>query len=245
MSLTEGSPKQLTAFQTEQEEILATAWSPDGSEIAFSQRKSDGSIKLFRIAAGGGAPSPVGRSPMSEEGTIAWSPGQRILYQVAGNQNFMRLDPTTGEEEPLLPEPSGWIFYPSYSPDAKKVAVFWNRKPTVGLHLVSVDDGSFRQLRAGQIFPIGWSADGRSIYALSIYALETHSIATSYEPQKLMIVPVEGGEPTVIPFPFDSSVQFIDDAVFVPSMDSVVCIVGEVESDIWIAEGFDPDVPTP
>jgi serine/threonine protein kinase/Tol biopolymer transport system component len=240
MSLTEGSPKQLTAFQNEQEEIAATAWSPDGSEIAFSQTKSDGSIKLFRIAAGGGAPSPLSHSPVGEDGTIAWSPGQRILYHVAGNQNFMRLDPNTGDEEPLIPEPVGWIFGPSYSPDARQLAVYWNRKPNVGLHVVSVDDGSCRLLRSGQLFAIGWSADGRSIYAA-----ETHSTPTSHEPQKLTIVPVEGGEPTVIPFPFESSVQSVTEAVFVSSMDAVACVVGEAESDIWIAEGFDPDGPNP
>jgi len=50
------------------------------------------------------------------------------------------VNPVTATESPLLEVDSiGWIFTPRYSTDGKRVVAFWNRPPTPGLYVVSVE----------------------------------------------------------------------------------------------------------
>ena len=77
--------------------------------------------------------------------------------------------------------------------------------------------------------PIGWSDDGRWIYAME----------SSADPPVLQRIPADGGAPaTIAVLPWSETTEC--DSV---DMQQFVCTVNEGQSDVWIAENFDPDVP--
>ena len=160
---------------------------------------------------------------------LTWAPGQQILYHWPGNRNFHLLDPVTGEEKPLVDDDSvSWMFNPSYSPDGRKVAVFWNRPPERGLWVVSLDDSSETLVKKGPIlFPICWSSEGDWIYATDRLEgmrnlLRVHAGGTKTE--ILRTLPDKSG----------------GDFSITPDGRNLVYSVFEGRSDIWLVENFDP-----
>ena len=157
---------------------------------------------------------------------VAWAPGRRILYHVPGNRNFRLLDPDTQDEEPLVTNDSvGWMFSPTYSPDGTRVAVVWNRpRSGAGVWVISLEDSSQVMLRVGWTYQYGWSEDGESIYVR--------------ESDEFRLVPLAGGAGTVaahVPFE-DANCTPVER----PTGLTLVCMVSEATSDVWIMENFDP-----
>jgi hypothetical protein len=56
------------------------------------------------------------------------------------------------------------MWNPRYSPDGKKVAVYWDRSSSEGLWVISLEDSSQVLLKEGRLFPQEWSSDGKWIY---------------------------------------------------------------------------------
>jgi len=204
------------------------AWSPDGKRIAFGCNEG-GSYKVWIGDAEGGRLRQFEKTQMSESCGISWSPGRHILYQRPGNRNFNILDPETGEEKPLIQDESvGWVFFPEYSPDGKKVAVYWNRPPERGVWVISLVDSSGRALTRGTYHdrPVGWSPDGAWVYAVVREALKNLLVA----------IPAGGGNPETV---FTLSRE-IGGVTMSPDGRKYVWSVGESKSDVWLAENFDP-----
>jgi Tol biopolymer transport system component len=197
------------------------AWSPDGMRIAFCSNEG-GAYKVWIVGADGTNRRQLAKTELSTNGeSIAWSPGSQILYQRQGNKNFSILDPETGEEQPLVRNEQGYLGYPRYSPDSRKVAVFWNRSQR-GLWIISLVDRSVTLLNAGECRPAGWSPNGGLVYA--------------YCGNDMLSVPAEGGVPrTIFTAPDDiaSASVSADGKRFVYS-------VAEAKSDVWIVDNFDP-----
>jgi Tol biopolymer transport system component len=163
---------------------------------------------------------------------ITWSPGRHILYQKQGNRNFNILDPDTEEEQSLVQDESvGWILGTKYSPDGKKVAVYWNQRLHAGvghtqhgLWVISLIDKSATLLRSEDLSPVGWSPDGRLVYA---YSSPSNSILS---------IPADGGNPaTALTLPGDIAEAFVS-----PDGRRFISIVAEKKSDVWLVENFDP-----
>jgi len=204
---------------------VAPCWSPDGKELAFIY-----DMKIWRIPAEGGTPLEFQKTKAGGE-NLSWSPSADILYQRPGNQNFHFLDPQTEKERPLVANDSvGWISSPRYSPDGKKVAVFWNRKVEgPGLWLISLEDSSQTLLQRGRLFPIQWPVNGTSIYAWS----------DDERPIKIWMIPVNGGAAKVfVTLPFEN----IRSITMTPDGKRIICSVEESISDVWLMENFDPEV---
>ncbi|MDP3025038.1 MAG: hypothetical protein Q8O10_05840 [candidate division Zixibacteria bacterium] len=219
-----GEMKQITFLDSY---AASPVWSPDGKEIAFGFPQN-GILKAWRVSADGGTPRPFEKSELSTE--LTWSPGSNILYQRPGNRNFHFLNPKTEEERPLVKNDSvGWMFNPRYSPDGKKVAVHWNRRPTRGLWVISLQDSSQVLLHRGFILPIRWSSNGKSVYALNV----------SEKPSKILMIPVSGGKTkTFLTLPFEK----IGSVSMSPDGKKMVFTVPETQSDAWLMEDFDPEV---
>ncbi len=166
MPIEGGEPRQLTFLGALS---VGGAWSADGHRVAFGSTQG-GPPRIWTIPAEGGTPSLLARVGVSDNLHVAWSPGPRILYQRAGNQNYSEVDPETGAERLVVQDGSpGWMFAPLYSPDAQKIAVLWNRRPDRGIWVI--DAATRRQIpvyrsTAGSVLPIGWSADGAWIYVV-------------------------------------------------------------------------------
>jgi Tol biopolymer transport system component/DNA-binding winged helix-turn-helix (wHTH) protein/predicted Ser/Thr protein kinase len=220
-----GTPIQLT-FSSASE--FSPAWSPDGKRIAFGTNES-GVYRAGIVGSDGSNRRQFAKTQLGEgiyvATQIAWSPGSRILAQKPGNRNFIFLDPDTEAEEPLLHKEHGFPFNPRYSPDGKKVAVYWNRLPQPGLWVISSIDNSETFLDGRHCLPAGWSPDGGSIYA----HIGGQMLSIPASPL------VRGAPRTVFSIPADirnASVS-ADGKRFVYSAE-------ETKSDVWVIDNFDP-----
>lgn len=241
---TEGGPtRQLTSHRAFD---LATAWSPDGKEIAFGSNEV-GIARVWKVDAEGGVPRVFAQSRMGwdvsgpRSGDVTWSPGKQILYQVPGNTNFRFLDPVSDKEKPLLEKEDGWIFGARFAPDACKVAALW--VPLAGrgrgCYVMDACRGAEPlllanrdlQARGRHLFvPLAWSLDQMWIYGLTgsedalFTAVEMASSKGS--PSRLYMQ---------LPFRVDSAAMTSDGRL--------VATVPQTQSDVWLMENFDPDVP--
>jgi len=226
MTILGGTPIQLT-FSSAAE--FSPAWSPDGKRIAFGSNEG-GTYKVWIVDADGANQRQFAKTQLSEDGRyVIWSPGRHILYQKPGNRNFNILDPETAAERPLVQNESiGWLFYPHYSPDGKKVAVYWNRWQR-GVWVVSLANNSETLLYScNYCIPAGWSPGGSSIYAYDIYA-----------GNKMLSIPVgpagRGAPHTLFAIP-----EHIAGASVSPDGKTFVYSAAETKSDVWVVDNFDP-----
>jgi len=235
MPIAGGQMQQLTFFDSYN---AGSAWSPDGKEIAFGSTQ-DGKAGVWKINSNGGAPRPFSKSELSDDVfLLTWSPGANILYRRPGKENFHFLNPQTEEEKPLLEKPPAfsWLFDLRYSPDAKSVAVYWNRneagKSMPGIWLVSLKNSSQIFLYEGNsLNPIRWSADGKWVYTWG----------PEKKPTEILKIPIAGGPPqTVVTLPF-AGLHYDTIIDLSPDEKQIVCPVPEKQSDVWIMENFDPE----
>jgi Tol biopolymer transport system component len=246
--VTGGSPKQLTFFNAFS---VDGAWSADGRSVAFASTEG-GRARVWVVNADGSSPRPLSSSTMSESFDVTWGPGARILYQQAGNRNFYVLDAQSLQERLLVEDGSvGWSASAEYSPDGKKIAVSWNRRPTRGVWVIDPTDSretlvyGARDPSDSVPFPIGWSPDGRFILASDGRRAAYRGVTAPFEETltdaKILRVPVDGGPPeTLLLLPFDevgSIAMFPDGRRFVVSVYSS-------RSDVWIVDNFDVTRPS-
>ena len=240
---TGGTPKQLTfldAFSVD------GAWSPDGRSVAFASTEG-GKARLWVVNADGSSPHPLPSGDMSESFDVTWAPGPRILYQQVGNRNLYVVDPENPKARLLIKDSSvGWAASAEYSPDAKKIAVTWNRRPVRGVWLIDAEDSSETLVLGARRqsdpfpFPLGWSPDGAFILAYEGKRAAYRGITASFEETlteaRILRVPVAGGPPdTLLTLPFDevgSIAMFPDGRRFAVSVYSS-------RSDVWAVDNFD------
>jgi Tol biopolymer transport system component/DNA-binding winged helix-turn-helix (wHTH) protein len=238
-----GTPKQLTflnAFSVD------GAWSADGRSVAFASTEG-GKAGLWIVNADGSSPRPLQSGDMSESFDVSWAPGARILYQQTGNRNFYIVDPRNAKARLLIKDASvGWNASAEYSPDGKKIAVSWNRRPTRGVWLIDAEDSretlvyGARRPSDPVPVPIGWSPDGKFILAYDGKRAAYRGITASFEETitdaRIFRVPVKGGPPELLlTLPFDevgSIAMFPDGRRFVASVYSS-------RSDVWAVDNFD------
>ena len=242
-----GTPKQLTFFNAFS---VDGAWSPDGQAVAFASTEG-GKARVWLVNADGTAPRPMSSGDMSESFDITWAPGARILYQETGNRNFYVIDPRNRQERLLIKDSSiGWNASAEYSPDAKEIAVSWNRQPVRGVWLIDTESSRETLVYApahrteSMPLPIGWSPDGRFIIALDGKRAAYRGVTASFEETltdaKILRLPRTGAAAeTLVQLPFDevgSVAMFPDGRRFVVSVYSS-------QSDVWVVDHFDAVSP--
>ena len=225
MPIDGGNPRQLTYFNSSN---FSPVWSPDGTEIAFGSSEG-GKRRVWKVGSQGGIPYQFVKTELS--GNIVWAPMPNITYQKTGNRNFLILNPKTGEETPLVKDESvGWVFNPVYSPDRKKVAVSWNRRPTPGLYLIYLEDFSDKLLHdssASFVWPLGWTPDGKWVCAC-----EEKEGKTEY-----LLIEAESGKTKPMPtIPFT-----IEGKTYYKMVDGKpeIFVDEKTQSDVWVIENFD------
>jgi Tol biopolymer transport system component len=212
------------------------AWSPDGQRIAFVCDQN-GTPRVWVISANGGTPQVLEKTnPSNTAIELSWWPSNDIVYQKEGNRNFLRVNEKTQEAKPIiLHEAVGWIpNRPVFSPDGKKIGVWWNRGiATGGLWIISLEPYSETRLLSGAIYPLGWSSDGKYVYAnreRSFWASDGEiirvQVATPNEVTPVATLP--GG------------ITNDDGASVSPDGKEIVVSISEEKSDVWLMENFDP-----
>jgi Tol biopolymer transport system component/DNA-binding winged helix-turn-helix (wHTH) protein len=240
MPLTGGPLKQLTFLDAFS---VGGAWSPDGRSIGFASTKG-GMPRIWIVAAGGGVPRAISLTDLSDILDLTWSAGSRILYQQRGNQRYYELDPETREEHLLTGNRSaGAMFFPVHSPDGTKVAVHWNRPLKRGIWVIGIKDGSEKlvyETSASSVRPIGWSADGRSIYVIEGKNFKGRDLSLplgeTMTEARILTVPANGGDgKTVMSLPFEE----FGSVAMTPDGKRFIVTVYSSRSDVWLVDNFD------
>jgi Tol biopolymer transport system component len=233
MSLEGGEVRQVTYLDSRN---TNAAWSPDGKAIAFCSDEG-GSLSVWKVSAVGGNPYRFAKTKLSENRSIAWSPGKSVLYQKPGNRNFIILDPISEEERPLVGnEMSGWMFNPRWSPDGQTTAVFWNRTDGKGrgTWIIALDDSTPQRIKGDRGFPVGWTRDGKWLY----FVPEAPGVI------RVVMVHVESGlEKEAFTLSLDQvkGTPMLESMGISPAGRHFVFPVSETNSDVWLIENFDPD----
>jgi Tol biopolymer transport system component len=240
MPIAGGSPKQLTSLDSFS---VGGVWSADGQWIAFASTRG-GKPRVWTVHADGGIPRALSSGDLSVSLDLAWSPGARILYQQPGNRNYSELDPQTQEERLVVRDSSvGWMFSQVFSPDGRKIAVFWNRPPNRGIWVIDTEDRNETLVyRTSMVSctPIGWSADGRAIYAVqgkvSTARDMTLPIGETMTEAKILMVRLDGSDvKTVASLPFGET----GTVTMAPDGRRFVFTVYSSRSDVWVVDNFD------
>jgi Tol biopolymer transport system component len=220
-----GAPVQLTS--AEHVSISSPAWSPDGRQIAFITNQT-GIPKVGVVSAAGGAAQVFEQTNASDTNNyLSWYPNREIVYQQPGQQNYLKVSSSRQDERAILhPNANAWLFAkPAFSPDGGKMAAIWNRLG-LGLWIISLAPYSERLLHAGEIYPIGWSPDGKHLYgSRGLYGGREIVRIDLAHPEALSVIANLPGTVT------SGGIR--------PDGNEVVVSVEEKKSEIWMMEHFD------
>jgi serine/threonine protein kinase/Tol biopolymer transport system component len=229
-----GPPTQLTFLKGAG--AVSPAWSPDGQRIAFISDQN-GPARVWTMSANGGVGQPLEKTNATDTGDrLAWWPSSEIIYQQPGNQNFLKVNDKTNEEELVIPHDASVgrdplrrevPGKPVFSPDGKKMAVYWNRRQ-LGLWIISQEPYSETLLQDGSIYPLGWSPDGKYVYAQRPSGREIISVQVAAPHKVTSVITLPGG------------LAWSDSASVSPGGKEIVVSIGEQKSDVWLMENFDP-----
>ena len=232
-SLLDGSCRQFPSIQPA---VRWTAWSPDGTRVAFQAGAGSGS-RVYGLEPASGEIRVL--SDRSCHGYVYWSPDDRIRFQPATecDRNYTLLDPVTGMEEPLFPAPlRGTVFQSAVSPDNEWLVVAGNRNGILGVAvwLIRLSDRSERILYEQSAVPVGWSRDGLWVYL--VQAVEDGA-SRGLERNRVLRVSVrDGAAEPVAELPEGDLVYWSDVDISLDG-DRIVVAVRQLGSDLWIAEG--------
>jgi Tol biopolymer transport system component/predicted Ser/Thr protein kinase len=220
---------QLTFFDSAN--ASSPAWSPDGRRIAFICDQG-GTRKVWVVNVDGTDAHALNKTNASgSNGLLAWFPSPEIVYQQAGMHNLRSVNPETQEEVPVLAKDAEAFLFttPVFSPDGKKIAIGWSNIKPKGVWVISMEDHSEKPLYVGDYVPIGWSPDGKFVYATSFDSghREILQIAARDTNQAKTVIT------TLAPL------QTYSGAVS-PDGRKIIFGLEEKKSDVWTIENFDP-----
>lgn len=149
------------------------AWSPDGTQLAFTRIAAD-EYGIYIVSAKGGAPRKISHDdPRKKRGELAWTPdGKAIAFSGdsprGGSQIFLI---SVGDSRVIpVTEPQGQDrdWGPAFSPDGKEMAFVRGNGAGFPEEVFVMDVGGAgaRQLtneRAAIMGPPTWSQDGASV----------------------------------------------------------------------------------
>ncbi len=167
-------------------------WSPDGSQIIFTDNSQNGVDKIYVISSQGGTPQrlvPDDDGPQSDQG---WSPdGKEVVYCTIpsfsiANWSAVKVevrifDLVTRKTTTLPPRPGGFVS-PRWSPDGLHIAGIPFKQDNVIIFDLKTHQWKALLRKSMDLFP-NWSKDGRFIYFLR-YA----------DDRGIYRIPVSGGE---------------------------------------------------
>jgi len=225
MAIDGGQPVQLTFFDAAMSE--SPGWSPDGHRIAFICNQG-GAPRVWMVNADGGSASELDKTNAPDTNNfLAWFPSPDIVYQQPGMHNLRRVNVETQKEEPVLAVDSGgWLVTkPIFSPDGRKIAVYWNRREGPGVWVLTPDKDSGELLYLGEYYPVGWSSDGSFVYAFGGPGRDIYQIELGDSKKSRSVITLTGN---------------LNAGAVSPDRRKIIVSVGEEKSDVWLMQNFDP-----
>jgi Tol biopolymer transport system component len=212
---------------------IGPSWSPDGRRFGYVSTRT-GAAGIWISDTNGDHAVAVARDQTTHFPWVEWVSDDQIAWATANGGNYQIRTLSTGRDAMLLePAPKeSWLFQPRFAPDGRSVAFAWNRAGARGLWTLTWPERTARQLLPDLHYPIGWSADRRSLFAYRDGG------------QEVIQVSLDDGR-TVRRLPFPSGRRRGPSCCDIGRDGrAIVCAVDVSTSDAWTVIGFDPQVTT-
>jgi len=229
----------------------APAWSPDGTEIAFTSNAGNGT-GIWVMRSDGSRPTQVRYDPSKVAESPAWSPSGRQIAFIESDVcsrcgvgmtwtlNVMNAD---GSGLHKLAEPGG-DDRPAWSSDGQ--AIFFAGRsddpPTQanGLQSIRLDGTDLHQVMAESPSSPAWSSDGRLAFLRSTGAADDGTVLFS-----LVVANADGSSPRLVPLPIviESPVTWSPDGGWLSIAGATTLATLEAGMwDIWIMRPDGTDI---
>jgi Tol biopolymer transport system component len=177
--LFDGERGNTSRFTFGPENSVSPVWSPDGSRVAFGERKSNEVLVVERPSSGIGNETVLYRSPNTVGDPQSWSRDGRwlllLLHPSASVFHLLPMGPEAGERKPLpFPDSPSDGRHPALSPDGRWLLYASTQTGNREVFLHSMPErmggpavGAKKQVSIGGGVQPAWRADGKELFYLA------------------------------------------------------------------------------
>jgi TolB protein len=151
----------LAQLAESQADDLAPAYSPDGTQIAFSSNRT-GKWEIYTLALATGQVNRLTfQADPDGQGWPAWSPdGSQIAFESRGvaNGRDIFLMNADGSDVKNITNSSSYEGAPIWSPDGKKLAFASDKDGTLSIYIMNNDGSQIQRLTSVWAWGPSWSS---------------------------------------------------------------------------------------